>query len=169
MRNEKLKKLVLAALFAAIACVATVVIVIPIPATNGYLNPGDAVVLFGAFALGPVWGAAAGGIGTAMADLLLGYAAYVPGTLVIKGVMAFLAGALYRGLHTRLGRVKEALLGGIAGECVMVLGYFLYESILLGYGMAALAAVPANALQGLVGMVTAAALAKTVLHRRALV
>ena len=83
MRNEKLKKLVLAALFAAIACVATVVIVIPIPATNGYLNPGDAVVLFGAFALGPVWGAAAGGIGTAMADLLLGYAAYVPGTLVI--------------------------------------------------------------------------------------
>ena len=54
---------------------------------------------------------------------------------------------------------------GTMAACAVV----IVESILLGYGMAALAAVPANALQGLVGMVTAAALAKTVLHRRALV
>ena len=72
MKHEKVKKLVLSALFAALACVATMVIHIPTRGTHGYVNLGDAVVLLGAFALGPVWGAAAGGIGSAMAELLLG-------------------------------------------------------------------------------------------------
>ncbi len=163
--NTKTKKLVMAALFAAIACIATAVLVIPIPSTGGYLNMGDAVVLFGAFALGPVWGAAAGGIGTAMADVLLGYTAYAPGTLLIKGLMAFAAGWLFRKMQ-RFGAMKVAVISGILGECIMVLGYFLYESTLLGYGMAAAASIPANSLQGLVGLVIGAVLAKSVLPRR---
>ena len=166
--NSKTKKLVMAALFAAIACVATAVLVIPIPSTGGYLNMGDAVVLFGAFALGPVWGAAAGGIGSAMADVLLGYTAYAPGTLVIKGLTALAAGWLFQKMQ-RLGTVKTAVLSGIVGECIMVLGYFLYESTLLGYGMAAAASIPANSMQGLVGLVIGAVLAKSVLRRKQLI
>ena len=82
MKHEKTVKLVLAALFAALCSVATMLIHIPIPATNGYINLGDGVVLLGAFLLGPVYGMAAGGLGSMLADLLLGYAAYAPGTLV---------------------------------------------------------------------------------------
>lgn len=167
MKSEKLKNLVLAALLAALACVATMMIAIPIPAVNGYLNLGDAVVLFGAFLLGPVWGMAAGGIGTAMADMLLGYAVYAPGTLVIKGAMAFVAAWLFRELRQRIGNAKAGAVSGFVGECIMVLGYFLYESLVLGYGMAAIGSVAANALQGVVGLVIGTALARAVEQRGA--
>ena len=36
----------------------------------------------------------------------------------------------------------------------MVLGYFGYEAAALGYGLGALASVPANLVQGAVGLVT---------------
>lgn len=42
-----LKKLVMAALFAALACVATMSIKIPTPGTSGYIHPGDAIVILG--------------------------------------------------------------------------------------------------------------------------
>ena len=55
----KLRKLVLAALFAALACGATMVIQVPSP-IGGYLNLGDCIVLLSGWLLGPVYGAAAG-------------------------------------------------------------------------------------------------------------
>ena len=41
MKHDKLLKLVLAAIFAALTCVATMLIHLPMPATNGYINLGD--------------------------------------------------------------------------------------------------------------------------------
>ena len=60
-----LKKLVMAALFAALACVATMSIKIPTPGTSGYIHPGDAIVILAGVVLGPAWGFLAGGIGPA--------------------------------------------------------------------------------------------------------
>ena len=155
MKHDKLIRIVLAALFAAMACVATMVIQIPIPATNGYINLGDGVVLLGAFVLGPVYGAAAGGLGSMLADLLLGYAAYAPGTLLIKGLMAFCAALVLCALR---GRTKAAAVSGaLIGELVMVLGYFLYESTCLGYGLGAAAAVIGNVIQGAGGLISGVA------------
>lgn len=51
-----LKKLVMAALFAALACVATMSIKIPTPGTSGYIHPGDAIVILAGVVLGPAWG-----------------------------------------------------------------------------------------------------------------
>lgn len=100
---RQVRALVLTALLAAMACAATMAIRVPTP-TGGYVNLGDAVVLLGAYLLGPGWGAAAAGIGSALADLLGGYPMYVPATLVIKAVMAALAAGLYR-LLGRPGRM----------------------------------------------------------------
>ena len=47
---------------------------------------------------------------------------------------------------------------GVVGEILMVLGYFCYESTLLGYGLAAAGSIPANAVQGLVGVAAGTAL-----------
>ena len=77
MKNKKLTKLVICGMFAAITCVATMVIQIPSP-MSGYINLGDCVVLLGAFLLGPVYGAVAGGVGSMLADLISGYVIYVP-------------------------------------------------------------------------------------------
>ena len=91
-----LKKLVMAALFAALACVATMSIKIPTPGTSGYIHPGDAIVILAGVVLGPTWGFLAGGIGSAMADLLGGYFVYVPITFVIKGLVSLCSALLYR-------------------------------------------------------------------------
>ena len=55
------------AVFMALTCVATMVVQIPIPL--GYAHLGDSVILICAFFFGPVVGALAGGIGSAMADI----------------------------------------------------------------------------------------------------
>ena len=86
--NSKLKKIVLTALFAALSCVATMSIKLPTPGTGGYIHPGDAMVILSGVVLGPWWGLLAGGIGSAMADLLGGYFVYVPITFAIKGLVA---------------------------------------------------------------------------------
>ena len=156
MRNVKLLKTVMTALFAALVCVATMAVRIPIPATQGYANLGDAVVLTAACFLGPLYGTLAAGIGSAMADLFAGYAVYAPGTAVVKGLCALTAALLLR----KLGKDRgwAVIPAGIAGETLMVLGYFGYESTLLGYGFAAAGSIPANAVQGLVGVAAGAAL-----------
>lgn len=59
---KDVKKLVMAALFAALCCVATMSIKIPVPATNGYIHPGDAMVILSGIFLGPVIGGLAAGI-----------------------------------------------------------------------------------------------------------
>ena len=71
MKDQKVKKLVLSALMAALVYVATSIIQIPSP-MSGYVNLGDCFVLLSGWLLGPWWGAAAGGIGSMLADLLLG-------------------------------------------------------------------------------------------------
>ena len=73
MTNEKLRKIIMSALFAALACVATMIIKIPTPGTSGYIHPGDAIVILSGAVLGPVWGFFAAEIGSAMADLIGGY------------------------------------------------------------------------------------------------
>ena len=142
MENQKVRKLVLSALMAALVYVATSIIQIPSP-VNGYVNLGDCFVLLSGWLLGPWYGAAAAGIGSMLVDLLSGCGHYVPGTLIIKGLDAFRA----------LGRGKTAMLvSGIVGETIMVLGYFAYASMILGKGLAAAASIPGNIVQGIAGI-----------------
>ena len=149
MNDKKIKKLVLTALLAALACVATMVVQIPSP-MQGYVNLGDCFVLLSGWLLGPWYGFAAGGIGSMLADILLGYAHYAPGTLVIKGLMAMAAALILKSMN---GSKAGYLAGGVAAECIMVLGYFGYASLLLGKGLAAAASIPGNIVQGVVGLV----------------
>ena len=73
---SKTLKLVISALMASMVCVATIVIKIPIPATGGYINLGDCIVLLSGVVLGPLYGGLAAGLGSALADLLGGYVVF---------------------------------------------------------------------------------------------
>lgn len=152
------KKLVMTALFAALVCAATMVIRIPTPGTNGYIHPGDALVILSGIFLGPVQGFLAAGIGSALADFLGGYLLYVPATLFIKGITAFCCGIAFRKLsQTAAKRTAAVVAGGIIDMVLVAAGYLLYESVF--YGMAAAAAsVPSNLIQGLGGLVLAVVL-----------
>ena len=150
--NNNLKKLILAALFAALSCVATMSIRIPTPGTSGYIHPGDAIVILSGVILGPVWGFLAGGIGSALSDLIGGYFIYVPITFVIKGLVALTAGLLYQKVgKNQKSRYIAVILGGVADIILVAGGYFVCEFFI--YGAGAAASIPANIIQGVGGLV----------------
>ena len=125
MRDMKIRKMVLAALMAALTYVATMVVQIPSP-MQGYVNLGDCCVLLSGWILGPWWGGAAAGIGSMLTDLLNGYAHYKPYAYAV---------------------------GGLVGEIIMVVGYFGHAALLLGKGIGAAASIPGNLVQGAMGLV----------------
>ena len=151
MSDKKIRFMVTAAVMAALTYVATTVVRIPAP-TGGYVHMGDGLVLLCGWILGPWWGGAAAGIGSMLVDLLGGYMSFVPGTLVIKFLDAMAAALIVKALGRR---TYSYVLGGIAGEAIMVAGYFVYEAAALKLGMGAAAGVLANVGQGAVGLVIA--------------
>lgn len=168
MKNVSLRKIVFAALMAALTTVATMIIRIPTP-TQGYIHLGDGMVLLCGVLLGPGMGALAAGIGSMLSDLFAGYMSYVPGTFVIKALTALVGGWLY--YHLTSGSTKRptpvrVALAGIPAEAVMVIGYFLYEmgmEIAMGSNAAAAATavvvgVPMNIVQGVAGVIVCAVL-----------
>ena len=109
MTDMKLRKLVLAALFAALCTVMTMVVQVPSP-MQGYVNLGDCAVLLSAWVLGPWYGGAAAGLGSMLADLL-SYPHYAPGTLVIKFTMAVAAAYIFEAMRERSGKLAAQLIG----------------------------------------------------------
>ncbi len=144
-------------MLAALACVATMIIKIPSP-LKGYFNLGDCVVLLCGWIMSPLYGFAAAGIGSALADVFSGYAVYAPATFIIKGIMAIIAFygfKLIKNASTTLARI----ISGIAAEVVMVAGYFIFEGFLYGFA-ASVVNIPTNAFQGVAGLIIGMALAK---------
>ena len=151
--NTATRQLCLTALFAALICAGTFVAV-PLPI--GYFNLGDIFVLCGAWLLGPIFGASAAAVGSALADVIMGYVAYAPATFVVKGCIALAAALLFPVLLKLCKKDTPArLLSAIAGEAIMVGGYFLYESVFLRLGMGAAASLPGNTLQAVCGIIGA--------------
>lgn len=161
MRTEKVRTLVIAALFASIICVATFVVKIPSPTTNGYFNLGDCFVLLCGILLNPLYGALAAGIGSALADILSGYIQYAPATFVIKAAMALSFYYIYRAANKKLPLISK-IIAGIVAETIMVLGYFGYEAFVLGYGIGAIGSVFSNTLQGIAGIAAAFAVSEAI-------
>ena len=152
MKLEKTLKLTYTAMLTAMVCVATMLI--RIPTMVGYTNLGDGFILLSAFLFGPFYGAVAGGIGSMLADIISGYAFYAPATLVIKGLIAVIAALLWKAMSKRGGdKVWKKILASLVAEIWMAAGYWTFETLFLGKAKAALASVPNNIAQGLVGVV----------------
>lgn len=153
MRTDKNIKLVTASLMAAMTCITTMVIAVPSP-SGGYAHPGDGFVMLCGIILGPLYGGLAAGIGSMLADLLLGYSSYALATFLIKCLAAVISASVYRLLHHKLTKhFLPVLIGGILGGAVVTGGYLLYESVLLGLGFTtALLNVPLNLVQNVFGI-----------------
>ncbi|MGQ4892818.1 MAG: ECF transporter S component [Candidatus Njordarchaeia archaeon] len=144
----------LSAIFTAIVFVFTFIIRIQVPATGGYYNIGESGVYLAALIGGPIVGAIAGGVGSALSDLI-GYPIFAPGTLVIKGFEGYVAGRLfrfllYRGRDLKFSAIVSCLIGGF----FMVLGYLLYETMIINFA-SALAEIPGNIGQVIIGVIIA--------------
>lgn len=151
--QKRTLKICFCALFAAMTAVCTF---ISVPLPFGYFNLGDAVILLSAVLLGPL-ACISAAVGAALADLLMGFAIYAPATALIKAGCAAIAFLLWsviskRGEKGKMTRIAAALVGGVAAEIFMVLGYLAYEALVLGYGAAAFASVLGNCTQGVCGV-----------------
>ncbi len=164
-RNNYLspKQISLLALFCALVVIATLVIRVPIPATGGYFNLGDTIIFIASILLGPVFGMIAGGVGSALADVIGGFFQYAPWTLVIKGIEGLFAGLLVRALRADPKTMPGTLLAFgsfIVAGLWMTAGYFGAEYVMYGLDWAPpTAELPFNLVQAGVSAVIAGILA----------
>ena len=131
MKNIKIAFIALTVVVALI----TLFIRIPLP-SRGYFNFGDVAVVFSGLVLGSLtrkrnfwWGAGAGGIGAALADIIGGFGMFAPITLVAKGAEGGLC-ALASG-RQKFSRWLLLLLGGAS----MVACYFIAEAFMPNIGL----------------------------------
>ena len=126
--------LAVTAVFTALVCVATIIFSIYIPATEGFFNIGESMVFLSALLFGPFVGAFAGGVGAALADLLLGFPHYAPATIIVKACEGAVVGVLKKRnpkFSSRLDwKFFTAILGIIAGLLLSWVGtaYFSGEA-----------------------------------------
>ncbi len=137
--------LAITAVFTALTYVFTafVNIRLPIAAAGGLIHLGNVPLFICAIIFGKKCGAIAGGIGMALFDLLSGWTAWAPFTLVIVSLMGYAAGAIaqhHRGLKWNILAVSAA--------CVIkIAGYYIAEALLYGSWITPAASIPGNLIQ----------------------
>lgn len=148
------KELCIQGLLTALVTVCTMVFQIPVSATQGYIHLGDSMILLIGVFFGWRYGMVAGGVGSALADLLSGYAHWAPFTLIIKGVMGLIIGLVsdFAGRQEKFFTVRN-LLAAVAGIAWMVFGYFIGGGILKSSFAVAATSIPENMVQGIAGAV----------------
>lgn len=146
------KKITLMALAMAIVCVSTMAIQIPIPL--GYMHLGNCCILLISVYFDPLTGTLAGGVGSAMADLLSGYPQWILPTLIIKGLMGYVTAKVAKkdGAKAKIVAMRT-LLAAALGIGIMIIGYTLFGSLIYGSLAAGLAQVPGLSVEGVLGMV----------------
>lgn len=146
MERRKLRRMVMGGLLAAVVALLTAAIKLPVPATGGYVHPGDGAIFLAAYLMGP-WAAVPAALGSALADILGGYAVYALPTALIKGTMGWVAGRMIEEK-----KLLKTTLVFVLCELIMAAGYFAFEWMMYGAGAAVGAVVP-NLIQGAAGVV----------------
>ncbi len=157
MRNNYVRRIVLTALIAAIVFVATYFsqYIFPVsllfPGSTGYFNIGDIIIIACALAIGEKYIWLAGGLGSAISDILLGWAIYSPFTFVIKSLEGLVIWLIAKAVK-RMAKGKWVVLiaAAIAGSAIMISGYFLTDWLIYGLNTA-IANTLMNCIQGAAG------------------
>ncbi|MHA1637429.1 MAG: ECF transporter S component [Candidatus Thorarchaeota archaeon] len=123
----------LLSLFTAMTTVATILLSIPFPTTTGYFNLGDTLVMMSGFLLGPIGGFIAGGVGSAMGDVALGYFLFVPVTFIAKGLEGMMVGIFSYKFRSEKAVTIWDIVGVIFAALMMLGGYYFGEIFILGF------------------------------------
>jgi uncharacterized membrane protein len=123
-------RLSLTAISTALVGVATMVFSVYVPQTRGFFNIGETMIYTTAILFGPAIGSFAGGVGSMLADILLGYPHYAIATLVIKGCEGGIVGIISRKKpdfrSKSVWRVFTFCAGLIAGTTFGIIGSNYY-------------------------------------------
>ena len=94
MKNDRIYKLSLAALFAALCYIgfAYFKIDIPVGTEKTAFHLGNVFCVLAALFIGPLWGGLSGAVGLTLADLTSGYVTSAPKTFLLKLCIGLIAG-----------------------------------------------------------------------------
>jgi uncharacterized membrane protein len=128
--QTNVKRLALIAMLAGFTFLATLIHVNTGPST--YFNLSEVIVYTSALLFGPAVGSLSGGVGAALADILLGFALpWAPISFLIKGIEGLIVGAV-SSLHW-----KNRLLGDTLSILIafpfMIAGYTVSVGLLYGW------------------------------------
>lgn len=172
-KDSRVYHIVMTAMMMCIIMVSILLLRIPIPFTQGYVNLSDAMVFMAVIILGWRYGAVAAGLGSMLGDLMAGFAIWAPWSLGIKAGMAVIFGlilesALCRRKLSGRGFLSVEIVGMVLAGLFMAAGYYFAEGIMYGNWIVAALGIPWNIAQFAVGIVLAVvlniALAKTTLR-----
>lgn len=142
---SKTKKVVYTALFIALVyvCTAFVNIRLPIAANGGLVHLGNVPLFIVAILFGRRYGAVAGGVGMALFDLMGGWLAWAPFTLIVVAAMGWTVGWMTEKWPRFAGMVCA-----IAAACLIkIVGYYAAEAIIYGNWIIPASSVPGNLVQ----------------------
>lgn len=119
-----MREIAMTAVFIAMVFLSTSLFYIALVSSTGFFNIGESFVYLAALIGGPIVGVLAGGIGSAIADMVLGYGYFAPGTLVFKGLEGFTAGFFYQKGQQISQRIRYIILAAIT-IFLIVFGVFV--------------------------------------------
>ena len=160
-KGSDLSQLVLTSLMICLLLLGTIMFMIPLPTTHGYVHPGAALIYLAVLLLGRRNGAVASALGSAMGDILGGFAFWAPWTLAIKFLMAYVTATLIRRIESapkhavtssKMGINVKTASAMTAGGLVMCVGYLIAERIMYGSWALAAISLPWNIGQFAVGI-----------------
>ncbi|MCK8817262.1 ECF transporter S component [Natroniella sulfidigena] len=149
------KKLTLGGLLIGLVAIATMAINIPMPTTGGYIHLGDSMIYLIAILFGGKFGALAGGVGSAMANILSGYSQWALFTLIIKGLMGLIIGKIAFMTKEEQTLKLKHILGVLIGAIWMIAGYYFAEGIMVGSLIVPLQSITWNVIQSGMGAIIA--------------
>lgn len=140
-------KVALVAIMTAITVVFT--LFVRVPTTKGYFNLCDVAIYFCAFSFNPLVAFISAGVGTALADMISGYAQWAPISFIVHGAEGLIVALLLR----RNRNAVRKILASTIGVVIVAGGYFLIGgAVLTGFTTASIE-VPMNIVQASVGAV----------------
>jgi uncharacterized membrane protein len=141
------KKIALDAMFVALTLIFTAFVNIQVPSfggAGGLIHLGNVPLLIGAMIYGKRTGTLAGALGMGLFDILSGWAAWAPCTIITCGLMGFAVGAICKNRKGMISKVMAVVLA----LAIKLAGYFVFEGFIMGSGVAAaLKSVPGNVIQ----------------------
>lgn len=133
---------------------------LPIASNGGLVHLGNTMLFISAIVFGKKKGACAGAFGMGLFDLLSEWAIWAPFTFIIRGVMGYIIGKIAWSKGKNGNNIATNIFAIILSGIWMICGYFVTEMILYGNPIQAMASIPGNITQIVIGIIIGVPIAK---------
>ncbi|MBO0456442.1 ECF transporter S component [Enterococcus hulanensis] len=144
MRTKDMTKL---AMMVALTVTLSILFIIPIPATKGFVTLCEVGIYASALLFGPGGGFLVGALSGGLIDMISGYPEWAIFSIIIHGIQGFILGYLYQKYPNK----KGLMVGFLFASLFMIIGYALATALLFGWP-AGLASLPGNCVQNIFGI-----------------